>query len=221
MSETFPYSRSVDISLFVHMSKLSCALTFINICKIALAKCNQSPYTKCNTNLPQPVPTYQCVLMYLSLPLEKKLKFMLDSAFNHNARNNDIGKIIDTPEGPPDLPRIPGTRQSNTSHALARVTHSLLRCKNPRPLEPQSSGKENLDSSCGNEFPTTSASAKMKFTIPFPNDNYATKGAYFSSSSTTPSAMKTALKKRPSWVAKKTVTVSYCNTMQEDLLCHI
>ena len=88
-------------------------------------------------------------------------------------------------------------------------------------MEPQSSGKENLDSSCGNEFPTTSASAKMKFTIPFPNDNYATKGAYFSSSSTTPSAMKTALKKRPSWVAKKTVTVSYCNTMQEDLLCHI
>ena len=120
---------------------------------------------------------------------------MLDSAFNHNARNNDIGKIIDTPEGPPDLPRIPGTRQLNTLHALARVTHSLLRCKNPRPLEPQSSGKENLDSGCGNESPTTSATAKMKFTIPFPNDNNATKGVYFLSSSSTPSAMKTAPKK--------------------------
>ena len=42
------------------------------------------------------------------------------------------------------------------------------------------SGKENLDSGCGNESPTTSAAAKMKFTIPFPNDNNATKGTYFS-----------------------------------------
>ena len=91
--------------------------------------------------------------------------------------------IIDTPEGPPDLPRIPGTRQS--LHALARVTHSLPRCKNPLPLEPKSSGKENLNTGCGNESPTTFAAAKMKFTIPFPNDNNATKGAYFSSSSTT------------------------------------
>ena len=50
--------------------------------------------------------------------------------------------------------------------------------------------------------------------IPFPNDNNATKGAYLSSSSSTPSAMKTAPKKRPSRVAKK--TVSYCNTNDED-----
>jgi hypothetical protein len=35
----------------------------------------------------------------------------------------------------------------------------------------------------------------MKFTIPFPNDNNATKGIYFLSSSSTPSAMKTAPKK--------------------------
>jgi len=35
-------------------------------------------------------------------------------------------ETIDTPEGPPDLPCIPETRQSNTSHALARFTHSLL-----------------------------------------------------------------------------------------------
>jgi len=82
-------------------------------------------------------------------------------------------------------------------------------------LEPQSSGKENLDSGCGNKSPTTSAAAKMKFTIPFPNDNNATKGAYFSSSSSTPSATKTALKKRPSRVAKK--TVSYCNTSNSEL----
>ena len=82
-------------------------------------------------------------------------------------------EIIDTPEGPPDLPRI-GTRQSNTLHALAQVTHSLLHCKYPRPFEPQSCGKDNLDSGCGNESPTTSAAAKMKFTIPFPNDNNTT-----------------------------------------------
>jgi hypothetical protein len=50
--------------------------------------------------------------------------------------------------------------------------------------------------------------------IPFPNDNNATKGAYLSSSSSTPSATKTAPKKRPSRVAKK--TVSYCNTNDED-----
>ena len=55
----------------------------------------------------------------------------------------------------------------------------------------------------------------MKFTIPFPKDNNATKGAYFSSSSSTPSATKTALKKRPSPVAKE--TVSYCNTSDSDL----
>ena len=54
----------------------------------------------------------------------------------------------------------------------------------------------------------------MKFTILFPNDNNATtKGAYFSSSSTTPSATKTALKKQPSRVAK----VSYCNTSDSEL----
>ena len=93
-------------------------------------------------------------------------------------------EIINTPKGPPDLPHI-RTMQSNTLHALARVTHSLLGCKNPRPLEPQLSGKENLDSGCGNESPTTSPAAKMKFTIPFPNDNNATKGTYFSSSSST------------------------------------
>ena len=82
-------------------------------------------------------------------------------------------------------------------------------------MEPQWCGKENLDSGCGNESPTTSATAKMKFTIPFPKDNNATKSAYFSSSSTPPSATKTALKKRPSRVAKE--TVSYCNTSDSDL----
>jgi hypothetical protein len=71
------------------------------------------------------------------------------------------------------------------------------------------------DDGCGNKSPTTFATAKMKFTIPFPNDNNATKGAYFSSSSSTPSATKTALKKRPSRVAKK--TVSYCNTSDSEL----
>jgi len=59
------------------------------------------------------------------------------------------------------------------------------------------------DDGCGNKSPTTFAAAKMKFTIPFPNDNNATKGAYFSSSSSTPSATKMVLKKRPSRVAKK------------------
>ena len=87
-------------------------------------------------------------------------------------------------------------RQSNTVHTLARVTHSLSRCKNPRPLESQSSDKENLDSGCGNEPPTTSASAKMKFIIPFPNNNNAIKGAYFSYSSSTPSATKKAPKNK-------------------------
>ena len=63
-------------------------------------------------------------------------------------------EIIDTPEGPPDLPRI-GTRQSNTLHA------------------------------------------------------------YFSYSSSTPSATKKAPKKRPSRVTKK--MVSYCNTSDSEL----
>ena len=82
-------------------------------------------------------------------------------------------------------------------------------------MEPQLSGKENLDSGCGNESPTTSTAAKIKFTIPFPNDNNATKGAYFSYSSSTPSAMKKAPKKQPSRVANK--TVSYCNTSDSEL----
>jgi hypothetical protein len=47
-------------------------------------------------------------------------------------------------------------------HPLAQVTHSLTRCKNPQPLEPQLSGKENLDSGCENESPTTSAGAKKQ-----------------------------------------------------------
>ena len=55
----------------------------------------------------------------------------------------------------------------------------------------------------------------MKFTIPFPNDNNATKGAFFSYSSSTPSATKKAPKKQPSRVAKK--TVSYCDTRDSDL----
>jgi hypothetical protein len=115
---------------------------------------------------------------------QKKLFFIVRFCLHHSARNATMTpEIIDTPEGPPDLPRIPGTRQS--LHALARVTHSLPRCKNPRPLEPKSSGKENLNTGCGNGSPTTSAAAKMKFTIPFPNNNNVTKGAYFSSSSTT------------------------------------
>ena len=63
-------------------------------------------------------------------------------------------EIIDTPKGPPDLPRI-GTRQSNTLHA------------------------------------------------------------YFSYSSSTPSATKKAPKKRASRVSKK--TVSYCDTSDSDL----
>ena len=68
------------------------------------------------------------------------------------------------------------------------------------------------DDGCGNKSPTTFAAAKMKFTIPFPNDNNTTKGTYFSSSSSTPSATKMVLKKQPSWVAKKTVsTVSLEN----------
>ena len=85
-------------------------------------------------------------------------------------------EIIDTPMGPPDLPHI-RTMQSNTLHRLARVTHLLLGCKNPRPLEPQLSGKENSDSGCGNESPTTSPAAADK-------KDYVTK-------------------KRPSRVAKK------------------
>jgi hypothetical protein len=49
------------------------------------------------------------------------------------------------------------------------------------------------DDGCYNKSPATFAAAKMQ--IPFPNDNNATKGAYFSSSSSTPSVTKTALKK--------------------------
>jgi hypothetical protein len=70
------------------------------------------------------------------------------------------------------------------------------------------------DDGCGNKSPTTFAAAKMKFTIPFPNDNNATKDAYFSSSSTTPSATMTALKKQPSRDVK---TVSYCDTSNLEL----
>ena len=71
------------------------------------------------------------------------------------------------------------------------------------------------DDGCGNKSPTTFTAAKMKFTIPFPNNNNATKGANISSSSSTPSATKTALKKRPSRVAKNKKTVS--NTSDSEL----
>ncbi len=51
--------------------------------------------------------------------------------------------------------------------------------------------------------------------IPFPNDNNSTKGAFFSYSSSTPSVTKKAPKKRPSRAAKK--TVSYCDTCDSDM----
>ena len=77
------------------------------------------------------------------------------------------------------------------------------------------SGKENLDSGCGNESPTTSAAAKMKFSIPFPNDNNDTKDAYTTYSSSTPSAMNKSPKKQKNRVAKK--MLSYCKTNDSDL----
>ena len=73
------------------------------------------------------------------------------------------------------------------------------------------------DDGCGNKSPTTFAAAKMKFTIPFPNDNNTTKGAYFSSSSSTPSATKTAPKKRPSRVTKPRRRIILCNTSDPEL----
>ena len=73
------------------------------------------------------------------------------------------------------------------------------------------------DDGCGNKSPTTFAAAKMKFTIPFPNDNNTTKGAYFSSSSSTPSATKTAPKKRPSRVTKTRRRIILCNTSDPEL----
>jgi hypothetical protein len=91
------------------------------------------------------------------------------------------------------------------------ISSTATRSKSDEPKETTSVISGSAKSDKAEEITSvisgsTFAAAKMKFTIPFPNDKNATKGAYFSSSSSpTPSATKTALKKRPSRVAKKTV----------------